>query len=67
MRHLICVPYTIANLHQMAKELGIKRCWFHAGRHPHYDMPKRRVDAILADPRVTEVTAKELLRLMSDR
>jgi hypothetical protein len=28
LRHLVCVPYTIANLHRMAEDLGIKRCWY---------------------------------------
>jgi hypothetical protein len=41
-RHLVCEPYSVANLHAMAQTLGIKRCWFHGGRHPHYDIPKRR-------------------------
>lgn len=45
-RHLVCVPYTINNLHKMAKFLGIKKCWFHAGRLAHYDIPKRRVEEI---------------------
>lgn len=44
-RHLICVPYSRDNLHQMARELGIKRCWFHK---THYDIPKRRVTEIEA-------------------
>lgn len=51
MRHLICVPYSVENLHLMAAELGIKRCWFHnggGGRFPHYDIPKRRVAEITA-------------------
>jgi len=39
-RHLVCVPYSIDNLHKMAEELGIKRCWFHKD---HYDIPKRRI------------------------
>ncbi len=38
-RHLICVPYSIAGLHAMAHDLGIKRCWYHGGKHPHYDIP----------------------------
>ncbi len=42
-RHLICVPYSIDNLHQMAEELKINKCWFHKN---HYDIPKRRVDEI---------------------
>lgn len=41
-RHLICVPYSIPALHEMASALKIKRCWFHAGKFPHYDIPKRR-------------------------
>lgn len=58
MRHLVCVPYSIENLHKMAEQLGIKRCWFHRGsRYPHYDIPKRRIAEIHAkcqvvDPRV---------------
>ena len=38
-RHLICVPYSVKNLHLMAEELGLKRCWFHKN---HYDIPVRR-------------------------
>lgn len=30
MRHLVCVPYSVPNLHRMAEDLGIKRCWFDA-------------------------------------
>ncbi|HEX2900028.1 MAG TPA: DUF4031 domain-containing protein [Bacteroidia bacterium] len=45
-RHLVCLPYSIENLHRMAKELGIRRCWYHGGRHPHYDIPARRYDEI---------------------
>ena len=44
-RHLICVPYSIENLHKMAKELDINRCWFHKN---HYDIPKKRVEEIEA-------------------
>jgi hypothetical protein len=44
-RHLICVPYSISNLHVMAKDLDIKRCWFHKD---HYDIPKRRIEEIQA-------------------
>jgi hypothetical protein len=38
-RHLICVPYSIDGLHAMARDLGIARCWYHGGKHPHYDIP----------------------------
>lgn len=44
-RHLVCVPYSIENLHTMADELNINRCWFH---DDHYDIPKRRIDEIKA-------------------
>lgn len=39
-RHLVCEPYSLKNLHQMAENLDIKRCWFHKN---HYDVPKQRV------------------------
>jgi hypothetical protein len=44
-RHLVCLPYSIENLHEMASRLGIKRCWFHKD---HYDIPKRRIEEITA-------------------
>jgi hypothetical protein len=43
-RHLVCVPYSVENLHLMADDLGIKRCWFHKD---HYDIPKRRIKEIM--------------------
>jgi Protein of unknown function (DUF4031) len=51
-RHLICVPYSKENLHQMAEELGIKKCWFHGGNH--YDIPKRRIAEIEAKCRMVD-------------
>lgn len=60
-RHLVCVPYSIDNLHDMAQGLGIKRCWFHAGRHAHYDIPKTRVAEIQGHFRVKVVSAKDIL------
>lgn len=42
-RHLICLPYSLENLHNMADKLSIKRCWFHGD---HYDIPKRRIHEI---------------------
>ena len=42
-RHLVCKPFSIENLHLMAIELGIKKCWFHKN---HYDIPKRRINEI---------------------
>jgi hypothetical protein len=44
-RHLICLPYSLENLHEMAKDLGIKKCWFHKN---HYDIPKKRIAEITA-------------------
>lgn len=38
-RHLVCLPYSIENLHAMVDRLGIGRHWFH---RDHYDLPKRR-------------------------
>ncbi len=42
-RHLVCIPYSIENLHNMAMALNIKKCWFHTN---HYDIPRRRIKEI---------------------
>lgn len=42
-RHIVCLPYSVAGLHAMAESLGLKRCWFHGGKYPHYDAPKKRI------------------------
>ena len=47
-RHLVCVPFSIENLHMMANDLRIHRCWFHGGKNPHYDIPKNRIEEITA-------------------
>lgn len=56
-RHLVCVPYSIENLHQMADSLGIAREWYHGGDKPHYDIPKKRIlevqsKCVVVSPRV---------------
>lgn len=58
-RHLICVPYSIENLHQMAKELDIKKCWFHKN---HYDIPKQRIDEI--EKKCKIVSTKEIIEII---
>lgn len=46
-RHIVCLPFSIDNLHLMAAELGIERRWFHSHpRHPHYDAPARRLEEL---------------------
>jgi hypothetical protein len=47
-RHLVCLPYSIHNLHAMARALHIARGWFHAGEKAHYDIPKGRISQIQA-------------------
>jgi Protein of unknown function (DUF4031) len=58
-RHLICLPYSIENLHKMAKSLGIKRCWYEKG---HYDIPKRRLAEIMGKCRI--VSSREIVRIL---
>jgi hypothetical protein len=61
-RHIVCVPYSVENLHAMADALGIKRCWYHAGAsYPHYDMPKKRVVELTAKCEL--VDSRAILRI----
>lgn len=64
-RHLVCLPYSISNLHRMADDLGIKRCWFHnssGGRLAHYDLPKRRIAEITARCKI--ISSRDILRVI---
>lgn len=58
-RHLVCVPYSIKNLHRMAKDLGIKKCWFHKN---HYDIPKLRIEEIKEKCEV--VSSKKIVEII---
>lgn len=58
-RHLICVPYSVENLHRMAEDLGIKRCWFHKN---HYDIPKKRLTEV--ENRCRLVSSKEIVKII---
>ena len=60
-RHLICIPYSIENLHKMAEELGINRVWFHNGKLPHYDIPKNRIDEITVKCEI--ISSKDIVRI----
>ena len=62
-RHLICVPYSVENLHKMAQDLNIKRCWFDSGKYPHYDIPKRRIKEI--QDKCEIISSKELFLKIS--
>lgn len=58
-RHLVCKPYSISNLHKMASELKINKCWFHKN---HYDLPKRRIDEITN--KCTIVASAEIVKII---
>ena len=60
-RHLICVPYSKENLHEMARQLNVKSCWFHKD---HYDIPKRRIVEIEAKCRI--VTSREIVKIIHE-
>lgn len=43
----------------MAKDLNIKRCWFH---YDHYDIPKRRISEIMNKCKI--VSSKEIVNII---
>lgn len=62
-RHLVCIPYSVENLHKMAKELNIKRCWFHnSSAGAHYDIPKKRIQEI--SEKTIVVSSLEILQII---
>lgn len=59
-RHLICVPYSTGNLHKMAEDLDINKCWFHKNR---YDILKRRIEEITNK---CIIDSKEIVRIINE-
>ncbi len=63
-RHLVCVPYSIENLHKMAKSLGIKRCWFHKD---HYDVPKLKMyDFLAMGAKIELVRPRDIFKIINE-
>lgn len=58
-RHLVCIPYSEENLHKMAAELNINKCWFHKD---HYDIPKRRIQEIQS--KCLQVSSREIVQII---
>ena len=58
-RHLVCVPYSIENLHKMADSFSISRAWFHKN---HYDIPKKRISEITN--KCTSVSPCDILKII---
>lgn len=61
-RHLICIPYSVENLHIMANDLKINRAWFHTGTFPHYDIPKKRIEEITSKCEI--VSSREIIKII---
>lgn len=60
-RHLVCLPYSVDNLHKMAEQLGIGKHWFHNAKNAHYDIPKRLLERI--ESQSIKVTSKDIVRI----
>ncbi len=48
----------------MAVELGLARKWFHNSKHPHYDIPVKRIDEITA--KCIVVSDRKILEIIRD-
>lgn len=64
-RHLVCKPFSVENLHKMAKLLNINKCWFHNSLLlPHYDIPKLRIEEIMS--KCIIVSSKEIVNIIKN-
>lgn len=61
-RHLVCIPYSIENLHKMAEDLNINKCWFHKN---HYDIPKRRIKEI--QEKCIIVNSRDIVKIIKEK
>jgi hypothetical protein len=48
----------------MAIDLGIAKHWYHPGKFPHYDIPKKRIEEITK--RCTLVSSKKIVKLIKE-
>ena len=47
----------------MAKELNIKKCWFHSSaKYKHYDIPKKRIQEIQSKCNI--ISEKDILKII---
>ena len=62
-RHLVCLPYSVENLHEMARQLEINPLWYHLGKNKgHYDIPKGRIEEITS--KCIVVNSKTILKII---
>lgn len=61
--HIVCLPYTVDNLHRMAKELGLARSRFRNPEDgwPYYSVPMTLRHDILDRTDVEFVSVEQLL------
>lgn len=61
------VADSLEELHSFASEFGIKRNWFEGMRkgHPHYDVPKSRLEAVLNED-VEIVDSRTILKISKE-
>lgn len=55
--NVICLPYSVENLHKMADDLGIKKTWYRDG---HYKVPKEIAEDL--EEKCDKVTTTTLFR-----
>lgn len=60
-RHLVCIPYGVYELHDMATKLQLAKVWYHSKPYPHYDIPKRRIAEI--ESKCVIVSPKDIVRI----
>lgn len=48
----------------MAKDLKIKKCWFHGGKFPHYDIPKKMLKEVEKNPKCVKVSSRTILKII---
>jgi hypothetical protein len=49
----------------MAKDLGIKKCWFNGGKNSHYSVPKGKLKEVIS--LCEAVTSEEIFKIIKGR
>ncbi len=65
--HMVTDQADLTELHEMAKRIGLKRCWFQANAsHPHYDLTESmRRKAVAAG--AVECDSRKAVEIIQER
>lgn len=58
---------SLGELHAYCQSIGIKKCWFHRGTFPHYDIPVKMRKSFFDLTKLEKVTPRDIVKILRDK